>query len=152
MGRDRSDRDANELRSRGRWSGILLGVSHLGSTLADTAAPAPVAKSGVFTSLAGWFNGACTLDASGVARCWGQNTRGTVGDGSESSQSTPVPVGAAVSFVELAAGPSHVCGLTTAGAAYCWGSNEKGQTGVAPLGDGSTEDSATPVRVRDPES
>ena len=36
----------------------------------------------------------------------------------------------------------HACGLTVRGEAYCWGSNQYGQ-----LGDGSTDDSATPVRV-----
>jgi len=42
----------------------------------------------------------------------------------------------------LVAGSSHTCGLTTGGAAYCWGRNDFGQ-----LGDGTTTETWTPVRV-----
>ena len=38
-------------------------------------------------------------------------------------------------------GATH-CGVTTLGDAYCWGFNSDGQ-----LGDGSTTDRLTPVRV-----
>src|SRR5205809_6133420 len=41
----------------------------------------------------------------------------------------------------LSAGP-HDCMVTSGGVAYCWGVNGSGQ-----LGDGSTNESRTPVRV-----
>jgi alpha-tubulin suppressor-like RCC1 family protein len=47
-----------------------------------------------------------------------------------------------LSFKQLSAGFGHTCAVTTAGEAYCWGSNQNGQ-----LGNGSTQGTATPVRV-----
>ena len=46
-------------------------------------------------------------------------------------------------FQSVSAGPSQTCAVARDGAAYCWGSNRFGG-----LGDGTTEPSAVPVRVR----
>ncbi len=86
----------------------------------------------------------CGLTAAGVAYCWGYNGFGQLGDGTTTDRSTPVLVAApaSVSFTAVSAGLRHTCGLTAAGVAYCWGYNGFGQ-----LGDGTTTDRSTPVRV-----
>ena len=51
-------------------------------------------------------------------------------------------VAGSLSFASVSTAGLHSCAVTTAGVPYCWGFNSDGQ-----LGDGSTTDRLTPVRV-----
>src|SRR5881296_115992 len=87
----------------------------------------------------------CGVTATGAAYCWGANGSGQLGDGTNTTNRlTPVLVQApaGVSFAAVTAGAVHTCGVTAAGTAFCWGRNVEGQ-----LGDGTTTDRLTPVRV-----
>jgi alpha-tubulin suppressor-like RCC1 family protein len=90
---------------------------------------------------AGLFH-VCSLDASGVASCWGANESGQLGDGTRTDRDAPTPVATDLRFSTLSAGVAHTCGLTDGGQAACWGKNLGGQ-----LGDGSREDRTTPGRA-----
>jgi alpha-tubulin suppressor-like RCC1 family protein len=69
---------------------------------------------------------------------------GQLGTGTTTWSATPtaVTMPTNVTFTAINAGFTHTCALTASGTAYCWGNNIFGQ-----LGDGSTEDSTTPVAV-----
>lgn len=82
-------------------------------------------------------------------RCWGDNARGQLGNGTTTSSATPVPVtlgpvtlGPASSLSQEGFG-DHTCITDANGAAYCWGSNSAGQ-----IGDSSYVDRSVPTRVR----
>ena len=91
----------------------------------------------------------CAVTTANRAYCWGNNTAGQLGDGSNSHRTRPAAVSGNLPFRQVDAGGSgengHTCGVTTDDQAYCWGNNNLGQ-----LGDGTTDNSSTPVAVAGP--
>lgn len=99
--------------------------------------------SGARAVAAGLFHG-CALDTDGVARCWGANESGQLGDGSTTDRAAPVPVATDLRFGSIAAGLAHTCAVAAGGQAVCWGANLGGQ-----LGDGTRDDRALPDDVEE---
>ena len=90
------------------------------------------------------------LNATGKLFAWGIDNRGQLGDGGHRTGSTvPVrvhlPSGTTVTFV--ASGSEHSLALTSTGGVLAWGDNDFGQ-----LGDGTTLERDTPVRITMPSS
>ncbi len=91
------------------------------------------------------------IKSDGTLVGWGENGSGQLGDGTFTDRPTPVAVAAGLSNVTaIAAGGiwsadvlvSHTLALKADGSVWAWGENSDGQ-----LGDGTTINSATPVRV-----
>src|SRR5437867_3306484 len=128
------------------WGGN--GSGQLGDgTMTSRSSPVLVQAPGGVSFAAVGAGGAhtCGVTAAGTAYCWGGNGVGELGGGTNTtSRLTPVLVQApaGVSFAAVTAGAVHTCGVTAAGTAFCWGRNVEGQ-----LGDGTTTDRLTPVRV-----
>lgn len=77
----------------------------------------------------------CALTRNKEVWCWGANTRGQLGDGTNKKRPKPVKVaGLNGGAIAITAGDEHTCALTEEGAVKCWGYNRHGQ-----LGDGTTE-------------
>ncbi|AUX40489.1 uncharacterized protein SOCE26_018900 [Sorangium cellulosum] len=87
---------------------------------------------------------ACALFAGGSVWCWGDNTRGQLGDGSYERREEPVEV-RVPGAVKVVAGGRHTCALTSGGELWCWGDNAEGQ--LAGVTDAS---SSLPVAVQAP--
>jgi len=106
-----------------------------------TAGSAPL--TGILHVAAG-LDSSCAVAGSGVY-CWGRNNKGQLGDGTKMDRvfantvSWPAMAG---SPRGVDVGDSFACVLNDAGSVYCFGSNDVGQ-----LGDGSTTDASSPVRV-----
>ena len=90
---------------------------------------------------------ACAV-VNGGARCWGINSFGQLGDGTQAPvHRSPVAVMNLSSGVQaIAAGGAHSCAIVN-GAAMCWGLNNSGQLGNATAGNPQPGDSNLPVQV-----
>jgi alpha-tubulin suppressor-like RCC1 family protein len=86
---------------------------------------------------------ACAVTNAGAALCWGDNSKGELGNGSEIVSNLPVAVsGLATGVATIAAGSDFTCAVTTDGGAKCWGDGVSGQ-----LGNGTSANSTTPSTV-----
>ena len=85
---------------------------------------------------------ACALIDDGTVRCWGDNSRGELGDGTFTNRLVPVTVAGLSSNVhQIATGGLHICAIVDAGI-QCWGQSSNGE-----LGNGSTVDNPVPQTV-----
>ncbi|MCH8253894.1 MAG: hypothetical protein IID06_00940 [Gemmatimonadetes bacterium] len=125
------------------WESVSTGATHTcGLTVGGTAycwgwnadgalgnnsttnsnTPVPVDGGFTFQFLnAGGFRTTCGVTTGGAAYCWGDNSSGQLGNGSNVESHIPVPVAGGLTFQSLSVGTDHSCGVTTTSAAYCWG-------------------------------
>ena len=76
-------------------------------------------------------------------KCWGYNSAGQVGDGTNTTRYSPQQVvGLTTGADGLTGGGWHTCVLMKTGGVKCWGLNSSGQ-----LGNGTFSDSSVPVGV-----
>lgn len=102
---------------------------------------------GTVASITTGFWHTCVATVAGDAYCWGRNAYGELGNGTTSNSPTPVKVSAGAGLAPgttaaVDAGGMHTCAATSTGEALCWGHNSSGE-----LGNGSTINSTTPVKV-----
>lgn len=112
--------------------------------------PVPVAVTGLGGSVSSVDGGqyhTCALLTSGNVQCWGDNTYGQLGNGTNTQSNSPITVSAMSGATKVATGANHSCAVLASGAAKCWGFNGSGGVGYGQLGNGSFNDSTTPVSV-----
>jgi alpha-tubulin suppressor-like RCC1 family protein len=119
----------------------LGGSGQLGNGATSTSfVPVTVAGGGgTFTAgaIAAGRRHVCALRANGTVSCWGDNSRGQLGDGTTTTRLVPTPVvGLPLHAVAVAAGEAHTCVLLIDGSASCWGDNDHGQLGGGVGGGG----------------
>ena len=82
------------------------------------------------TAIALGFRHSCVIHG-GIAKCWGDNTSGQLGNNSTDSSTVPVLVqGLGEGVTMITAAFAHTCAID-AGAAKCWGDNATDQLGVS---------------------
>ncbi len=85
----------------------------------------------------------CAVLEGGSVRCWGANDHGQLGDGTTTDRlraGNVVGLDGAAALV--CAGQGSSCAALSDGRVRCWGANSEGE-----LGDGSTDERASPVTV-----
>jgi len=115
------------------------------STLLTSPNAVPLLSEGIADIEAGAYH-TCAITYGGRLLCWGENTAGQVGNGTDVEQDVPAEVvGLAGRVVAVAGGSQHTCAATSGGNIYCWGANGNGQLGPAlEVGTGSL----VPVQVQ----
>ena len=128
-----------------------LGNGQSGPNTYSPDSPAPVKVVGITDATAITAGGnlnrghSCALHQDGNISCWGDNTHGQLGNGSEDNFSEPAKVVDITDATAITAGYHHSCALYQDGTISCWGYNEYGQLGNGQSGPNT--DSALPVEV-----
>ena len=122
-----------------------LGNGEFGTNLYSTV---PVRVQDITDAVAigtGWEH-TCAVHATGEVSCWGDNSRGELGNGETAGFSAlPAKVTDISDAVSVTAGHWHTCALRRAGNISCWGADQDGQLGNGQLGN--EDNSAVPVEV-----
>lgn len=124
----------------GVWCWGYGANGELGNGDPQESTPLPVPVSGLsagVTAISAGYNHSCAVQ-SGVAKCWGLNTDGQIGNNVNSGiQTTPVAaIGLSLGVTAIAAGVTHTCAVAN-GAAWCWGYDGYGQLGNGIRNDAS---------------
>ena len=128
------------------WCWGANNAGQLGNGSAAPSSFAPVQVSGITSAARVVANEdhTCALLTSGAIRCWGDNSRGGLGDGMTSNATTPVAVVGIDHAVQADLGSTYGCALLADGHVQCWGNNDSGE-----LGDGTNITSLVPVTVHE---
>jgi alpha-tubulin suppressor-like RCC1 family protein len=111
------------------WGSNYLNLLGSGKTQRKITHPTPVVGDLAFRQISPGGIHVCGVTTGHEAYCWGDNSRGQLGDGTRTSRPTPVRVAGTQRWRELSTGNAFTCGVTTDDVAYCWGENRQGELG-----------------------
>jgi alpha-tubulin suppressor-like RCC1 family protein len=77
---------------------------------------------------AGWNT--CARVSGDIAKCWGDNFYGQLGNSTRTGSAVPVVVTGLAQVSHVVVGESHGCALVKNGTVSCWGRNNVGQLGI----------------------
>lgn len=94
-------------------------------------------------------NHTCALTADGGVACWGDGTRGQLGNAQNRNASKPQRVIGLANVTAIAAGGYHSCAVLASGRVTCWGAGTDGQLGYGTEpGTTGSRDASQPKDVQ----
>jgi alpha-tubulin suppressor-like RCC1 family protein len=112
------------------WGSNRSGQLGVGADISDATRPMQVRHASDIVAIAAGFESTCGIFVDGSVKCWGLNSAGQLGDGTQQNRAEPVEVkGLEGEVVSLALGDAHSCALLSSGDVQCWGDNSQGQLG-----------------------
>jgi alpha-tubulin suppressor-like RCC1 family protein/Tol biopolymer transport system component len=76
-------------------------------------------------------NHSCVRLVGGAVKCWGNNTRFQLADGTQTDRFAPVDsLGIGGAVIEITSGSEHSCVRRSDNTLRCWGHNDRGQLGI----------------------
>jgi len=98
----------------------------------DVASPLEIAIAGgpaTWTRVATGARSTCAI-GDGQLYCWGSNSSGQLGDGTQTDRGVPTLVlGGVTDWVDVALGDAHACAISQGNGVHCWGYNGSGEIG-----------------------
>jgi len=141
--------------SRSQETSTSVGSAEPPSTTECADSCAPVSPPALPALLIATTTTSCAVANDASVDCWGENTLGQLGNGTNAPGTpvgnTSVRVSGLNDVNAVAAGWTHMCALLSSGGVRCWGQNNFGQLGNSEL-DGSGDPpnlpgSSVPVEV-----
>ena len=126
------------------WGKNSPGTLGDGTTVDSVTPVMPTGVSNATTITSGNAH-SCAVISAGTVKCWGSNQWGELGNGTTTTWTTPnlpAHVSGITTATAVATGAAHSCALLSDSTIRCWGYN-----GAGGLGNGTTNDSTTPVTV-----
>jgi alpha-tubulin suppressor-like RCC1 family protein len=112
----------------------------IAGTISISPAKAVTAPS---SNIGGMHKSVCTIVSNGTIECWGDNTSGQLGGGSNATEPVPINyIAGTWQYLFNGGAGDHMCAIKSNGTLWCWGHNDSGQ-----LGNNSTTNAVTPVQV-----
>jgi alpha-tubulin suppressor-like RCC1 family protein len=102
------------------------GILGDGSDVQIRATPRPVSGLEEVSEIVAGVHHTCALKYNGSVWCWGNNSYGQLGDGTQQNHSTPVRVQNLSGIVNITSGWRETCAIDQMGYLWCWGSNIMG--------------------------
>lgn len=133
------------IRSTGKlycWGADDSGQLGDGGANTDVSSPVRITTVDGWRSVSAGGSHTCAIRYSGKLYCWGSDTSGQVGDGSQIGADRPRQITNATDWRSVSAGGNHTCAVRSTGKLYCWGADESGQ-----VGDGSLTGATSPRQI-----
>lgn len=122
------------------WGSNTSGQIGTGNTTSPQSTPVTVSGVSNVKQLALGQSHTCALQEDGKIYCWGGNTSGQVGDGTNTSRYVPTEVSGISTAKSIDAQRGHTCAVLQDKTVRCWGDGSYGK-----LGNNTTTSSNVPV-------